>query len=112
MLRPHLILATALALMFSLASFAEANIGDVPAIIEQFVMKQFPKAISHYWIVNEAREADQELIVDINAVVTERREQPPVENRYLLLIVEGKLAAAQHVPLDAKPDCKPEQQET
>jgi hypothetical protein len=35
--------------------------------------------------------------------------QAPTEDRFLLLIVRGKLAAAQNIPLDASVDCQPEQ---
>jgi hypothetical protein len=74
------------------------------------VRTQFPDATSHFWIVNGAQwQEDNELVVDLNAVVTKAAGQVPTENRYLILIVSGRLAAAQHVPVEATVTCQPEQ---
>lgn len=82
---------------------------DLSGAIEGFMAKQFPDARYYFWIVNEAEWQDEdELVVDLKTVVTPRDGQPPAESRFLLLIVEGKLAGAQSVPLEADPDCQPE----
>ncbi|MBI4401596.1 MAG: hypothetical protein HY581_08185 [Nitrospirae bacterium] len=72
--------------------------------------KQFPEARSHFWVVNRTElNAESEMVVDLNTVVVSRASHIPTENRFLLLIVEGKLAASQSIPLDAIVDCQPEQ---
>ena len=90
---------------------APASTGDLSGIIEGFVAKQFPDAHSHFWVVNGTQwQAENEVVLDVNTVVVKRSDQPPSENRFLLLVVEGQLAGAQNIPLDAATDCQPEQQ--
>ena len=87
----------------------QANTGDIAGVIEAFLEEEFPRAKSHFWVVNGTQwQTKDELVVDVNTVVVIWREQVPVENRYLLLIVDGKLAASQSIPLGAKTDCEPE----
>jgi hypothetical protein len=86
-----------------------AETDDLSRIIEHFVVAQFPGAHSHFWVVNGTQWQDEdELVIDVNAVVTARQGQSQTENRFLLLIVAGRLEAAQNIPLGAGPDCKPE----
>jgi hypothetical protein len=93
-----------------LAVSAPASTGDLSGIIEGFMAKQFPEARSHFWVVNGTQwQAENEIVVDVNAVVQDKTDRPPTENRYLLLIVEGRVAAAQNIPVDATTDCQPEQ---
>lgn len=82
---------------------------DLTILIDTFVTRQFPEAKSHLWIVNSALREDDEMVIDVNAIVVEARQTIPVENRFLLLIVAGELVAAQHIPLDASPECQAEQ---
>ena len=83
--------------------------GDIPQVIEGFCLAQFPGAQSHFWVVNGTQwQSEHEVVVDVNTVVVKERKLPPVENRYLLLIVKGKLEASHSIPLDAKTDCEPE----
>lgn len=82
---------------------------DLTILIDTFVTRQFPQASSHAWIVNNTQWDGDEMVVDVNTIVIEQRHQEPVENRFLLLIVAGKLAAIQHIPLDAGAECQPEQ---
>ncbi|MER3423078.1 MAG: hypothetical protein C4293_07465 [Nitrospiraceae bacterium] len=90
---------------------AHASTGDLSTVIERFMEKQFPEAKSHFWVVNGTQwQTDNEVVVDINTVVTNKAGQEPTENRFLLLIVGDKLAAAQNIPLDANTDCQPEEQ--
>jgi hypothetical protein len=88
---------------------ASASSGDVGSIIESFVTRHFPDASSHFWVVNATQWDGEEMIVDVNTVVVQRQQPQPVANRFLLLIVAGKLEAAQNIPLEAEPDCSPEE---
>jgi hypothetical protein len=88
---------------------AQGSMGDISNVIEGFMAKQFPEARSHFWVVNGTQwQSENEMVVDINTVVMGRLSSAPTENRFLLLIVGGKLAAAQNIPLDAGADCQPE----
>jgi hypothetical protein len=89
---------------------APADTGDLSGVIERFMAKQFPYAHSHFWVVNGTQwQAENEVVLDVNTVVVDGKDRPPTENRFLLLVVEGKLAAAQNIPLNAETDCQPEQ---
>ena len=93
-----------------LAVGAPADTGDLSGVIEGFMAKQFPEAQSHFWIVNGTQwQAENEIVLDVNTVVMDHVDRPPTENRFLLLVVEGRLAAAQNIPLDAATDCQGEQ---
>jgi len=87
-----------------------ADTGDIGAIIESFVTKQFPNAANHFWIVNDTQWDGDEMIVDMNAIVTERRKDAPTASRFLLLIVDGRLRGIQNIPLDAEAECQKEQE--
>ncbi|ALA60865.1 hypothetical protein [Nitrospira moscoviensis] len=109
---PHRwILRSIMALTLGLLSpqFTHASTGDLGAIIEGFVTRHFPEATSHLWIVNDTQWDGDEMVVDVHTIVMEKQQTEATVNRYLLLIVEGKLAAAQRVPLEDGPDCKPEE---
>jgi len=97
------------ALAMVLAAPAQATTGDLSTVIDSFVAKQYPQAHSHFWVVNSAQWQDEnELVVDLNAFAFDRIRSTPTERRFLLLIVEGRLAASQSIPLDANVDCQPE----
>ncbi len=96
--------------IISLPVQAMADTGDIGTIIEGFVTRQFPDAASHFWVVNETQWDGDEMIVDVNAIVTERRQAPPMASRFLLLIVEGRLKGIQSIPLDAEAECQKEQE--
>jgi hypothetical protein len=49
------------------------------------------------------------MIVDVNTVVVQRQRPEPIASRFLLLIVSGKVEAAQNIPLEAQPDCQAEE---
>ena len=87
---------------------ALASTGDVGSIVEKFVVRQFPDAASHYWVINETQWDGDEMIVDVQTVVTERRDQEPTQSRFLLLIVAGELKGSQNVPLEPDADCRTE----
>lgn len=84
--------------------------GDIPSVIDHFVADQFPGARSRVWVVNNAEWGSQdEVVVDLNTLVVPREDQAQTENRFLLLIVRGKLAATQSIPLGAKIECTPDE---
>jgi hypothetical protein len=87
-----------------------AGTDDVGAIIESFITKQFPDAASHFWVVNETQWEGDEMVVDVAAIITDRRQTEPTTSRFLLLIVAGNLKGSQSIPLDAATECKQEQQ--
>lgn len=88
---------------------SQASTDAVSTIIEMFVARHFPDATSHMWIVNGTQWDGDEMVVDVSTVVVERQLPTPIENRYLLLIKEGKLAAAQRIPLEDGTDCQREE---
>lgn len=95
---------------WGLSGAALADAGDIPRVIEHFVTKRFPEAKSHFWVVNEAEwGAEDEVVVDLNTIVKWRDERSDTEERFLLLIVGGKLVATQSVPVGAKIECKPDE---
>ncbi|MGC3975820.1 MAG: hypothetical protein QM771_15780 [Nitrospira sp.] len=93
-----------------LPAYAMTDVGDIGTIIESFITKQFPDAASHFWVVNDTQWDGDEMIVDMNTVVTDRQQTPPTESRFLLLIVEGRLQGIQNIPLDAAAECQKEQE--
>lgn len=103
-------LLCALIMSWGLSATAVADTGDLSRVIEHFVVKHFPEAQSHFWVVNEAEwGAEDEVVVDLNTTVKWRDERGHTEARFLLLIVRGQLVATQSVPLDAKIECKPDE---
>lgn len=87
----------------------QASTGDIGTIVEKFIVRQFPDAASHYWVINETQWEGDEMIVDVQAVVKERRDTEPTLSRFLLLIVAGELKASQNVPLEPGADCRTEE---
>ena len=83
---------------------------DLGSAIDAFVQHQFPQGRVHHWVVNQTFVEDEEVVVDVKAVVTVPLRTTPVEERFLLLFVKGRLAAAQAIPLEGEPDCTPEEQ--
>ena len=79
-------------------------------MIESFVTRQFPDAASHFWIVNDTQWDGDEIIVDMNAIVTEQRQTPPTESRFLLLIVEGQIRDPKHPAGCTAAECQKEQE--
>jgi hypothetical protein len=90
-------------------SQALASTGDIGTIVEKFVVQQFPDAASHYWVINETQWDGDEMIVDLQTIVTERRDREPTQSRFLLLIVAGELKGSQNVPLEPAADCRTEE---
>jgi len=108
-MRHRWILLSALLLSLTSPGLAHASTGDLGAIIEGFVTRHFPNATSRLWVINSTQWDGDEMVVDVHTFVVEKQEPTAIENRYLLLIVEGKLTAAQRIPLDSGPECQPEE---
>ncbi|WP_455377437.1 hypothetical protein [Petrachloros mirabilis] len=93
-----------------LPALAEADTEDLRSIIDKFVVRQFPDAAGRYWIINETQWEGDEMIVDMHAVVQEKKQVAPILSHFILLIVAGELKAVQMVPLEPDADCQPEQE--
>lgn len=107
-IRGVLLVGLLVSLWMSAPAFARTD--DISNVIEGFMAKQFPEAQGHFWVVNGTQwQAENELVVDLNTTVVAQSNSSPAENRFLLLIVSGKLAGAQNIPLDGEVDCQPEQ---
>ena len=104
-----------LILVLSLVLFSSTSISASPSIssaIDRFVSNLYPKGSHYFWVVNNAtKESPEEIIIDLNTSVRNSQEQTLTESRFLLLVVEGDLLAAQKIPLDAKVDCRNEDDE-
>ncbi len=99
----------AIAFTATILTTAGASGPDVGMVIERFVYQRFPNAHEHFWVINQATVEEDEVTVDVSTVVRVPPREVPVAERFLLLIVNGQLAAAQMVPLDGEADCKPEE---
>ncbi|HKY72713.1 MAG TPA: hypothetical protein VJL88_12410 [Nitrospira sp.] len=108
-MRYRWILAGTLLWMGILTGPILASTGDVGSIVEKFVVRQFPDAASHYWVINETQWDGDEMIVDVQTIVKERRDTEPTLSRFLLLIVAGELKGSQNVPLEPDADCRMEE---
>lgn len=100
----------ALTLSCSMPAYASSSV--MPITIDHFVATLFPKANHYYWVVNDSKkETQREMIVDIHTFVTHQQGTAPITNRFLLLILDGEIFAAQNIPLDATVDCGPDKEE-
>ncbi len=91
-------------LSFSMSACASSAL--MPITIDHFVSALFPQANHYFWVVNNSKkETQREMIVDINTFVTHKEGATPLENRFLLLILDGNIFAAQNIPLNATVDC-------
>ena len=91
---------------------SESAYPEVSAAIDQFVSQVYPKGSHYFWVINDTTsEISNELVVDINTQLQVNAEEDPQANRFLLLLVKGKLIGAQQIALDAKVDCHSEDQE-
>ena len=109
-MRHQLLLFSALCGILVMPVFAQSSTSDVGTIIEAFVVRQFPNAASHYWVINETQWEGDEIIVDVHTIVNARRDREPTLSRFLLLIVAGELRGVQSIPLEPGTDCRAEEQ--
>ena len=98
-------------LLFS-PTVSESAYPEVSTAIDQFVAKLYPKGSRYFWVINDTTsEFSQEMIIDINTALHVNSEEDAQPNRFLLLLVKGKLMGAQQIPLGAKVDCHSEEKE-
>ena len=109
-MRYQWIVMSALCGILTMPMLAKASTGDLGAIIETFVVRQFPDAASHYWVINETQWDGDEMVVDVHTIVSERREAEPTLRHFLLLIVAGELRGVQSIPLEPGADCRAEEE--
>ena len=90
-----------------------ASTPDISSTIDRFVSKLYPKGSHYFWVINNATsESSQEMIIDINTTLKSHSgsDKTEDESRFLLLIVQGSLFAAQKIPLDANVDCSSDEE--
>ena len=84
---------------------------SISTAIDRFVSNLYPKGSHYFWVINNTTtESPEEMIVDLNTSVRNFPEETLAESRFLLLIVEGELLAAQKIPLNANVDCGSEEE--
>ena len=110
-MRVKLVFPLILTILMVGSSLSLANPPHISTIVNNFVSKIYPKGSHYHWIINDATaEAQQELILDINTALRDRIGEEQGKGRFLLLIVNGKLLAAQRIPLGAEVDCGNEEE--
>jgi hypothetical protein len=79
---------------------------SITITIDRFVSNLYPKGSHYFWVINATTtESPEEMIIDINTSLRNLPEEVPMESRFLLLVKEGELLAAQKISLDANVDC-------
>lgn len=93
-------------------TISESAYPTVSSVIDQFVSNVYPKGSRYFWVINDTTsDVSNEMIVDINTELQVNSEEDSQPNRFLLLLVKGKLIGAQQISLDAKVDCHSEEKE-
>ncbi len=88
-----------------------ANPSSASQSINRFVESLYPKGSHFFWVINDTtRESEKEMVVDINTMLHSTANEEANQHRFLLLLIDGELLAAQKIPLGAKVDCKQEQE--
>jgi hypothetical protein len=106
------IIAIVLSLAFS-PTVSESAYSEVSTAIDKFVAQFYPKGSRYFWVINDTTsDLSSEIIVDINTQLQVDSKEDAQPNRFLLLLVKGKLAGVQHIPLGAKVDCHSDEKET
>ena len=104
---------TAIVLSLIIApTVSESAYPEVSMAIDKFVSQVYPKGSRYFWVINDTTsDVANEMIVDINTELQVTSEEDPQTNRFLLLLVKGKLIGAQQIPLGAKVDCHSDEKE-
>lgn len=91
---------------------SESAYPEVSLAIDQFVSQVYPKGSHYFWVINDTTsDVSNEIIVDINTALQVNSEEDAQPNRFLLLLVKGKLIGAQQIPLGAKVECHSDEKE-
>ena len=101
-----------LSLVFA-PTVSESSYPVVSVTIDQFVSQVYPKGSRYFWVINDTTsDVTNEIIVDINTELqVNSEEEDPQTNRFLLLLVKGKLVGAQQISLGANVDCHSDEKE-
>ena len=111
MIRHLPIIAIALSLAFA-PTVSESAYPKVSTAIDTFVSQVYPKGSRYFWVINDATSGlANEIIVDINTSLQGTSEDDAKPNRFLLLLIKGKLIGSQHIPLGAEVDCHSDEKE-
>jgi len=101
-----------LCLLVLTPSEGKSAYSEVSMAIDQFVSQLYPKGSHYFWVINDTTsEFSNEIIVDIHTELQVNSEEDAQPNRFLLLLVKGKLIGAQQIPVGAKVDCHSEEKE-
>lgn len=101
---------------FSLVVVCSPTLGmasqtDMSSSIDNFVSRLYPKGSPYFWVINNTTtESSQEMIVDILTTLKNHSNETQDESRFLLLVINGEIFAAQKIPLDAEVDCENEEE--
>ena len=105
---PTLILLTFLVFF---PSGSESAPTSITTTIDRFVSTLYPNGSHYFWVINNtSTESEEEMIIDINTSLRNLPEENLTESRFLLLVIEGELFAAQKIPLNASVDCSSEEE--
>ncbi len=105
------IFAFFISLVFSPA-ISQSAYSEVSVAIDQFVSQLYPKGSRYFWVINDTTsDFSNEIIVDINTELQVDSKENTNSNRFLLLLVNGKLIGSQQIPLGAKVDCHSDEKE-
>ncbi len=105
------IMAFFISLVFSPA-ISQSAYSEASVAIDQFVSQVYPKGSRYFWVINDSTsDLSNEIIVDINTELQVNDKENAHPNRFLLLLVNGKLIGAQQIPLGAKVDCHSDEKE-
>ncbi len=107
-MRPHWIIVALLCGILTQIARTGPRERGVGTIIEAFVVRQFPDARGHYWVINDTQWEGDEMVVDMHTIVSRPREAEPTVNHFLLLIVAGEIRGIQNLPLEPGADCRAE----
>ena len=104
------IVALFFSLMLSPTIGQSAN-SEISVAIDQFVSRVYPKGSHYFWVINDTTtDLSNEIIIDIKTELHVNREENTYPNRFLLLLVKGKIMGSQQIPLNAKVDCHSDEQ--
>ncbi len=108
----YLTITTMVLALLVVPTISESAYPRVSSAIDQLVSQLYPKGSHYFWVINDTTsDVSNEIIVDINTELQVHSEEDPQTNRFLLLLVKGKLIGAQQISLGAKVDCHSDEKE-
>ncbi len=111
MIRALVMTLTVLVLLLGPSSTSLANLSNLSHAINSFVEALYPKGSHFFWVINDTTtESKKEILVDINTTLQGEANIENAQQRFLLLLINGELFAAQKIPLGANVDCKQEEE--